>query len=169
MVTRAQIDEVFKKDGTYLLLVDLFRHIVDVRSGFRTNDKGSEKFCQFVKYASFTQKKISDPWFFGDPVYETEIIGSLGETELSISRRGKGTGVWTNAPFDFLEVKFDSEKVCTFEVGNYGGIDLQAYKRGKWLSVLRGEHSEIEKQKQPQSFEVLRKLDEKLDEDDFRL
>ena len=83
MVTRTEVRDTFEKDGTYLLLTDLFRRIVDVKKRIRSNDLESEDFCQFIKYVRFNETKISDHWF-STPVYETTISGTYKNTELEL-------------------------------------------------------------------------------------
>jgi len=171
MVTRKEVQDAFESDCTYNLIRDLFRHIVEIKKGYRSNDIGSEELCQFIKYARFKEKKISNNGFsfFKVPVYETIIEGRYNNIDLTIVRCGEGSGFFSTDQDNHIDLIFDNQKVCVFDIDTFGAKHISVYKRGEWLLILSKEISTIRREIDKSWLKYLRDQDDPLDDENFKL
>jgi hypothetical protein len=171
MVTKKAVRDAFEKDGAYTLIKDLFRHILEIKKGYRYNDIGSEEICQFIKYASFDEKKVSDTFFSPTkaPVYNTMIVGRYKNIELAIVRCGEGSGFFSIAPDHYIELSFANELVCAFNIDTWGSTDITVYKRGEWLSIIKNENSLIRRDIDKSHFKILQDQDQQLGDENYKL
>jgi hypothetical protein len=171
MVTRKEVRDAFEEDGAYTLIKDLFRHILEVKKGYRFNDIGTEEICQFIKYANFDEKEVSNNWFSltEAPTYKTIIAGRYKDIELVIVRCGKGSGFFSIDRDDYIELSFDNKIVCAVNIDSWGYKDITVYRRGEWLSILNNENSIIGREVNKSNFKILRDQDQQLDDENFRL